>query len=145
MVEFRSLIVSLGVVVVGLIAFFGLSDSLNFHYGTDVGSNFNGTQSEIRSLIGSNLSSIADQAGSSVEAREGAEIGEDAQGNLALRALSVITKLPTLMGVVTSAIWEGGLAIGIPNEVLEVALWVFIAVFAITVAYVLVNVAGRIF
>jgi hypothetical protein len=145
MVEFRSLIVSLGIAVVGLIAFFGLADSFNQVYNTNVGDNFNATQAKIRSLIGTNLQNISGDVGSSIEAQEGAELGADANDALGFRALGVITKLPRLMGVVTASLWEAGAAIGIPDEILYVALWVFVATFAITIAYLLITGVTRLF
>ena len=58
--------------------------------------------------------------------------------DLVSRALSVITAVPTLLGLVPALFSDAGTILGIPSIYVQVAAWIFLFSFAILFAYLLI-------
>jgi len=141
MVDFRNLAVVLGIVLIGIIAQFGLVGEMNVQYGTSVGDEWNDTQNEIRNMLESNLTSLSGGIGTSIEAKEGAT-EETTNAVLAARGLKVITKIPSMMGLISKTITVSAGQIGIPASIAQAGIFIFVLVFSITFGLILIRALG---
>jgi hypothetical protein len=140
--EYRDVFISLAVVVVGIVAILGLANDWNTSYGNNAGSTFNQTLTRVSILT--NLTDISSSVAGNTQTPDGA--GEtEAQAGLIKQSLSTLKKIPVLMGLVPDLLSDGAAILGAPSWLVTIGRVVFLFVFAITFAYILLLGAKRLF
>lgn len=133
--DFTKLFGGMAVILVGTIAFFGLITEWNGFYGSDLGSEVNYTRVQVENLLNKNLNISAGSIGNSTLPDQGAGESNLEQG-LIRRSLRVFTKLDDLLGLVPALMNDGALALGVPQQYVDIASWVFIISLGLTLATV---------
>lgn len=132
--EIKDVFVSVGVMIVGLIAVLSWINGLNGFYGTTVGSSFNSTLDSVNTLARNNFADIGETIGENTQIQSGA--GEEDQTNsLIQKSRSTFQKVTTMLGLVPSMLNDAGELIGIPDSIMDVGRILFLGVFGITMAY----------
>lgn len=126
-----------GVVLVCIIAIFSFITNWNNTYGQNVGSSFNNTYSDVAVLINTNMFNLSTQVANNTNTQSGAGT-TSVNIDLASRALSVITSLGAMLGLIPALFTDGALLLGIPSVYAGIAGWIFIFMFAILFAYLLI-------
>lgn len=134
--DFIDLFKAMGVVVIGLIAFFSLATDLNLQYGSDIGSNLSSTRDRVQGLIVTDLNTTANSAGASILPQSGADEGDEDQ-NLLRRARNTLSQFNNLLGLPASVIRDAGDVLSVPELMTDIAVWTFYFTFALTMAYLL--------
>lgn len=124
------------VILVGIFVFFPLATDFNKEYGSSLGDDLSTTRTNVEDMLSSNLSDISTQTGDSISPTSGAAASSNEEG-LISRSTEAISKFGTLITIIPTAMGEAGSALGIPDNIVEIAKYVFIFTFAITFAYVL--------
>lgn len=132
--DYKDLFTSMGIVLVGIIAFFAIAGDFNNAYGTNLGDDMNGTRTHVQDLLTNTLGDVSGDVGNATQAREGASLGSGETG-LITRALTVITSIPQLFGLVPAVIRDGASVLGIPDSIVIIGEWVFLFAVGVTLAY----------
>jgi hypothetical protein len=134
--DFKNIFIGLGVMLIGIIGVFGILNSWNSYYSMDVGSTFNDTLSGVQDITDNTMDEIKISSGLSTQTAEGA--GQDTPTEeIAKQSVSTIKLMPKLIGLVPSLLNDIGSIIGIPVEIVAIGVSLFIIVFALTFAYLL--------
>lgn len=138
--EFTQLFSALAVVLVAIIAVFGLASTWNAEYGSTLGANeeFNSTVGRVQTLLESDLVDKGIDYGQSTQPVEGQGTSTDQQDGMIKRALKSIGLIDDLVGLVPALIKEGATALNIPEIYWKIGQSVFWIVFTITLAYLLI-------
>jgi hypothetical protein len=138
--EYRDVFVSLAVVVVGIVGILGLMSDWNTAYSQNAGASFNQTLTHVQLL--NNLTGISNDVAGNTQTEDGS--GEtDAQAGLIKQSLSTLKKIPVLLGLVPALYSDAASILGAPSWLVAVGRVVFLFVFAITFAYLLLLGAKR--
>lgn len=135
--EYEKVFGSVAVVLVGVIAYFSLLGYWNVAYNDDVGTTANATFTHVQTLTQDTLFDLSIDVGNNTNTPSGAG-STSTNTDLVSRALSVITALPTLLGLVPALFQDFALIMGIPSAFVDIATWVFLFSFAILFAYLLI-------
>lgn len=139
--EYKDVFISIGVVLIGMFGIFGMIAQWNINYSTTAGSSFNETLNKI-SLI-NNISDVGNSVGSNTQTAEGS--GEtDPQGSLIKQSLSTLKKIPAMVGIFNSLLWDSARTMQIPDVITGIALTIFMFIFGLTFAYILLLGAKKI-
>lgn len=134
--ELKEVFIGTAVVLVGVLAVFGWMNGLNTAYGTTAGNTFSNTLESVNDTLGTNLQSIGVTLANNTQLPEGA--GEtDQQQGLIRRSLSTLSRIGDFLGIVPSLLEDASAILGIPEQYVDIAKWVFLAAFGITLAYLL--------
>lgn len=135
--EFENIFKGVGIVLIGIVAYFSLFVYWNDEYGTTVGSSSNATYQSAQLLAQRNLFNMSINVGNNTNTPSGAG-STSTNADLVSRALSVITAVPTLLGLVPALFSDAGTILGIPSIYVQVGAWIFLFSFAILFAYLLI-------
>jgi hypothetical protein len=135
--EFENIFRGVALMLVGIIAYFALFVYWNDEYGTNVGYSANSTYSHAQSLAQTNLFDMSINVGNNTNTPSGAG-STSANTDLVSRALSIITTVPILLGLVPALYSDFGSIMGIPSIYVQIGAWVFLFSFAILFAYLLI-------
>jgi hypothetical protein len=135
--EFQQVFVTASVILVGILGVFGLINFWNVSYGTNVGNTFNSTASHVQTITTSTLGAVSVQVGNSTDTPSGAG-AVTTSANLVNRALSILTIIPSIIGLVPAMLQDAAGIMGVPQEYTLIAAWVFIFGFALLFAYLLI-------
>ena len=134
--DLEKVVFSLGVVLVCGLA---ILTSISFYddaYGTDIAGTYDDQLQEAYNLTNTNLEEIGLAVGQNSIPQSGST-GDTQEAGLLSQGWSTITKLGDLLGLVPSLIGSAASSLGIPNAYVKVAKWVFLLVFGLTIAYIL--------
>lgn len=134
--EFKDLFVSMGIVLIGIIAIFGVLNTWNDHYGTNVDGGLNTTKSNVQTLLNNNLSSVSQDTISTAKSKSGSATTDSEEG-LIKKSLNTIKRLYALIDIVPTVLSEGAQALGISPAIVEVGKWIFGFCAVVTLAYLL--------
>lgn len=143
--EYETVFISLAVVLVCVLAFFGsngLVTSYNEEYGSTVGQNsqFASSIQRIQGNLSNSFGNTGQTMGGAVDGQEGAG-SADAQSNLITRSLSIIITLKELLGLTEDTLKEADSAIGGSatgnSDYVNIAVSLFVIIFAIVFGYLL--------
>jgi hypothetical protein len=140
--QYESVFISLAVILVGFLAFFGANGivtSFNEEYNQTFlinDSGFAGVISRVNNNISPQFRSVGENLGGATEGEEGSGTTDENAG-LIKSALRVISGVKDIMGLAPSAMKEGGRAIGIGEEYIDIGVTVFVFVFALMFGYLL--------
>lgn len=140
--EYESVFISLGVVLICVLAFFGTNGMVTYYnteYNTSIGQDSETVNSiqHIQNNITGAFRGISGTMGNNVEGTDGGSTSS-ASNNLITSSLSIISSIKNLMGMPNALLNDASQAIGgAGSEYIEVAVILFIIVFAIVFGYLL--------
>lgn len=134
--EYEKIFATVGILLIGIIAWGMYFQGWNDSYGQSVSSSANETYARMQSLSQSGLFNMSVATSNATITRSGASVG-DGNENLISRALTVITSIPTLLGLVPALLQDFALILGVPIAYSNIASWMFIFSFAVLFAYLL--------
>ena len=136
--EFEKIFASIGVVLIAILAYTAIIGSWSIAYNNNnVGSTFASTYNDAAALSNSTLFSLGIQVGNNTNSQSGAG-STSSSTDIYSRALSIITAVPTLLGLVPALFNDAAVIFGIPATYIGVAAWIFMFTFAILMAYLLI-------
>lgn len=138
--EFTQLFSGLAVVLVAIMAIFGLVAVWNNEYGSTLGQDarLNASLNNITELLKSDFVDKGVEYGESTQAAEGQGTSTDQQDSMIKRALRSIGLIDDLVGLVPALIRDGAAAINLPTIYADIGVSLFWIVFAITLTYLLI-------
>ena len=142
--DFGDILTGVAIVLICTIAIFTQLNFYNASYGTTAGSTFNGTLVAVQQLTESNLSDIGIQVANNTIPTSGAA-GTNTQDSLITKSLSTFGKIRSLMGIVPDLIGSAGTVAAIPQVYVNVGKWLFLALFGLTLGYILLLGTKRLF
>jgi len=134
--EFTELFVGAGIILVAIIAVFGMTASWNAAYGTNIGDDpeFQQTINRVENLLESKLVDEGLEYGQSTVPESGAGQSSEQNDNLISRALSTISLIPQLIGLMPALIKDAAVALNLPDIYWRLGQALFWIVFSITMA-----------
>jgi len=134
--EYENVFKSVGVVLIGVIAYFSLLGFWNLEYGQNVGNSSRATYDHVQSLANSSLFDLGTGSAGNTQTESGAG-QDDPNRDLLTRALSVVTAIPELFGLVPALLQDGASILGIPPSYVNIGIYTFLFSAAILFAYLL--------
>jgi hypothetical protein len=143
--EITEVFTGMAIVLIGIIAIFGVAANFNTTYGSSIGSEgeFSETITRVEAIIGTGLVDEGLEYADSTQVIPGAGESTNQNDNLIRRALSTISLLPQLVGLAPALIKEGAVALNLPDIYWRLGQALFWIVFSITLAYLLLIGARR--
>lgn len=135
--EFEKVFKSIAVVIVGVIAYFWLIGSWNTAYGQTVGNSSNATYNEVTLLMSTSISQLGVNASNATITPSGGGPATSS-ADLVSRGLGVITTIPVMLGLIPAIFNDGAYLLGIPQQYVSIASTIFIFLFAILFAYLII-------
>lgn len=137
--EFTELFTGLAVVLVMIVAIFGLTNQWNDDYGSTLGEDgeFNNTVSRVETLLETNFVNKGLDYGSSTQPESGAGAEDTQQDGLIARAVKTIGLIDDLIGLIPALIKDAASALNIPEIYWKIGQALFWIIFSITLAYLL--------
>jgi hypothetical protein len=133
----KDLFITVGVVLIAIIGGITFIAGLDNNYEGQISQQVDSIKHTQR-VLNNSFSSMGVELGDSVNPAEGGGVGEGTI-NLATRSLRAITALPKLLGIIPTALRDGAVSLGIPETYASIAIIIFIGVFGITIAYLLIT------
>lgn len=138
--EYKDVFISVAIVAIAVIGILGYVSSMNEAYGDTAGSSFNETMLHVN-VIG-NITSIGNTVGGNTQTEDGAG-DSDTQQNIIKQSLRTLKVVPQLLGIVPALISDAQKIAGAPDWIVNILRAIFIFVFALTFAYILILGAKR--
>lgn len=136
--EFEKIFQVTAVVLVGLVAFFGLLGFYNNSYGTTAGTGDGAeTYNDVMMLINTTLPSMSTTTANATTPVSGSGSGS-ASTDLITRAWGIITSVPTFLGLIPALFQDAAIIFVIPPIFVSIATWVFLFSFAMLFCYLLI-------
>lgn len=137
--EFTEVFSGIGLVLVMIIAIFGLVNAWNTDYGSSLGTEteFNNTVNRVETLLTTNFVNRSLDYASSTQPESGAGTSSTQQDNLITRAVKTIGLIDDLIGLIPSLIKDAAAALNIPDVYWKIGQALFWIIFSITLAYLL--------
>ena len=135
--EYEKIFSTVGIVLIAVLAYSALLANWNSTYNQNVGSSFQNTYNDVATLSNSSLFTLSTTTANNTNTASGAGT-TSVNTDLVSRALSVITVLPTLLGLIPALFNDAAVIFGIPAQYVSVATWIFLFSFAILFAYLLI-------
>lgn len=132
--DIKEVLISVAVVVIALFGIFAFMGNLNASYGTSMGDTFN-ESININDLL-QNVTSAGTDLASTTQAVE-ASAQESQTDSLYSQARSAFSITTRLLGIVPKLIKQAAIAFKIPEPYWKVGQAIFISVFGLTIAYIL--------
>lgn len=138
--EFTQLFSALAVVLVAIMAVFGLVTVWNNEYGSTLGQDaqLNASLNNITNLLKTDFVNKGVEYGESTQPNEGQGTDTDQQDSMIKRALRSIGLIDDLVGLIPALIRDGAAALNIPSIYANIGVALFWIVFTITLAYLLI-------
>lgn len=135
--EFEKIFNSVAWLLVFVIAYYGLLGFWNTEYNQNVGASAQNTYSHVQTLANTTLFDLSIGTGNNTNIPSGAG-STSTNADLVSRALSIVTAVPVLIGLVPAIFNDFALILGIPPAYVSIATWGFIFSFSILFAYLLI-------
>lgn len=138
--DIKDVFVSVAVVLIGMIAVLTFMSQINTEYNTNLGGTFNNSMKQVQLL--QNVRDVGGTVGNNTQFPEGGG-EEDIDKLLGRKSLSTFSKVTKMLGIIPSLIGDAGNiisgAVGLDGDNLyvEIAQFIFVAVFAILLAFIL--------
>lgn len=138
--EFTEVFSGIAIVLVGIIAIFGLTNAWNAEYGSNLGEDpqFSATKDRVESLLETQFVDRGLDYANSTQQSAGAGSSGDQQDNMITRALKSIGLIDDLIGLVPALIKDGAEALNIPEIYWRIGQSIFWIIFSVTLAYLLI-------
>lgn len=131
----KNVLVMLFIVAISLVGLLTWVTQMNNDYGMTVGTTFNSTLNSVNLV--NNLTNISKDLADSASEESGANTGGGITA-LVSKSLTAITILPELLGLVPSIMNDFMGVLKIPETIQQIVRILFISVFALTIAYLLI-------
>lgn len=134
--EFKNIFISLVVVIIGFMGIFALVNQFNTDYGTQAGDTFNNTANQVK--LYQNTTQLSISASENLATTEASGQSSGSVSDLIKQSLSTIKLLPRLAGMSEAIIRDiGSGVLKIPSSIIELGIALFVFIFALTIAYLL--------
>jgi hypothetical protein len=133
--EFGKVFVTLGVVMIAIIAIMSFISSLNTTYSENLGNTFNNTLNITQRY--NTIAGYGQEVGGTAILSNTTAGQENAQAGLITRAVKTIVKIPELFSIIPAMINDLSVAADIPTEYVNIGIAVFFFISALTIATIL--------
>ncbi|MCA1800637.1 MAG: hypothetical protein LC650_05035 [Actinobacteria bacterium] len=139
--EFTEIFAGVAVVLVLIVAIFGMTTSWNTAYGSSVGEDaqFTTTRDRVENLLEDQFVDRGLEYAQSTQAQAGAGSTGSQDDNIIKRALRTIGLINELVGLAPALIKDGAVALNVPAIYWRIAQALFWVTFSITLAYLLIT------
>lgn len=132
--DIKEVLIAVSVLVIALIGIFAFVGNLNASYGGTMGSTFN-KSIDVSALL-NNVTNTGTELGSTTQPDEAS--AQDSQtDNLITQSRSAFSITTRLLGIVPKLIKQAAIALQIPEAYWKVGQAIFLSVFALTLAFIL--------
>ena len=138
--EFTELFTALALVLVMIVAIFGLTTTWDAEYGSSISGDteFSATKTRVQNMLETNFVERGLDYANSTQPTEGAGTATDQQDSMIKRALKSIGLIDDLIGLAPALMKDGAEALNVPSIYWRIGQAIFWIIFSITLAYLLI-------